>query len=91
MLLEAEDIAAGVIKHLSVVVDQEKMVVAGSFRRRRETVHDLDILVTGDSARISERFLSFPQIAKVLSSGGTRTTVVLLFRQLNISHSMLRN
>jgi DNA polymerase (family 10) len=77
MLLEAEDIAAGVIKHLSAVVDQEKIMVAGSFRRRRETVRDLDILVTGDSAGVSERFLSFPQIAKVLSSGGTRITVVL--------------
>lgn len=78
MLLEAEEIAESVIRHLRESKGIGKVVVAGSFRRRRETVRDLDIMVTaGNSSDVSGRFLSFPQISRVISRGETRTTVIL--------------
>ena len=52
--------------------------VAGSARRRRDTVGDLDVLVS--SLRpdvVSERFVSMPPVARVLSHGSTRSTVVM--------------
>ncbi|KGS01909.1 DNA polymerase/3'-5' exonuclease PolX [Burkholderia sp. ABCPW 111] len=53
-------------------------LAAGSFRRRRETVGDLDILVTAsDPAKVSARFAEYDEVARVLASGDTRSSVVL--------------
>jgi len=52
--------------------------IAGSFRRRRETVGDLDVLVTTtDPARVIERFVKYPDVGAVVSRGETRVTVRL--------------
>src|SRR5690606_19451253 len=53
-----------------------QVVIAGSFRRRRETEGDLDLLATGD-ASVGEGFAAYPEVAKVLAKGPTRVTVVL--------------
>ncbi len=54
------------------------VVIAGSFRRMRETVGDLDILVTaGPSTRVMERFVQYEEVGEVLSRGPTRGSVVL--------------
>ena len=51
---------------------------AGSLRRGRETVGDLDLLVTGgDRAKVGERFLKFPRIAQVLVRGEDKISVKL--------------
>ncbi|CAJ9872593.1 DNA polymerase X family/PHP domain-containing protein [Burkholderia pseudomallei] len=53
-------------------------VAAGSFRRRCESVGDLDIVVTsGDPAKVSARFVEYGEVARVLASGDTRSSVVL--------------
>jgi DNA polymerase (family 10) len=52
--------------------------VAGSYRRRRETVGDLDVLATTtDPARAIDRFVAYPDVATVASRGDTRVTVQL--------------
>jgi DNA polymerase (family 10) len=52
--------------------------VAGSYRRRRETIGDLDVLATTtDPARVIDRFVAYPDVRKVTSRGETRVTVVL--------------
>jgi len=56
----------------------KKIEVAGSFRRRKDTVGDLDLLVASDASDIaSERFVSMPPIERVISHGQTRSTVYL--------------
>jgi DNA polymerase (family 10) len=53
-------------------------LVAGSVRRRKETIGDIDILATSSKpAKIMERFLALPEIAHVYSSGKTKTMVKL--------------
>lgn len=53
-------------------------VVAGSVRRRKETIGDIDILVTSKkSSSVMQRFLKLPQIAHVYGSGPTKTMVRL--------------
>jgi DNA polymerase (family 10) len=55
-----------------------EVTVAGSFRRMRDTVGDLDILVaTADPAPAMRRFLDDPEVAEVLAHGPTRAGVVL--------------
>jgi DNA polymerase (family 10) len=55
-----------------------RVVLAGSFRRMRETVGDLDILATAAApAQVMQRFCAYPEVEQVLSSGETRASVVL--------------
>jgi hypothetical protein len=55
-----------------------QVVVAGSYRRRKETVGDLDLLVTATpDSDVMDRFVSFEEIAEVLGHGRTRSTVRL--------------
>ncbi len=52
--------------------------VAGSARRRSDTVGDLDVLVASLKPEIvSERFVSMPPVSRILSHGPTRSTVVM--------------
>jgi DNA polymerase (family 10) len=58
--------------------DGGRVVVAGSYRRRRETVGDLDILVTSrHAAAACEKLTRYENVAEVLAHGPTRATVVL--------------
>ncbi|HSQ82424.1 MAG TPA: DNA polymerase/3'-5' exonuclease PolX [Casimicrobiaceae bacterium] len=56
----------------------DRVVVAGSFRRMRETVGDLDVLATGgDGHAIVERFVGYPDVEQTLARGSTRASVRL--------------
>ena len=58
--------------------DKGRVVVAGSYRRRRETVGDLDILATSKhAATVCDKLAVYENVEKVLAHGPTRTTVVL--------------
>jgi DNA polymerase (family 10) len=52
--------------------------VAGSYRRRCETVGDLDILATcKKGTKIMNRFVGYEDVREVVAKGGTRSTVLL--------------
>jgi DNA polymerase (family X) len=58
--------------------DGGKVTVAGSYRRRRETVGDLDILVTSKrAAAVCDKLTRYDNVAEVLAHGPTRATVIL--------------
>jgi DNA polymerase (family 10) len=70
----AEELAAYLREFKAV----EQVTPAGSLRRGRETVGDLDLLVTGrDHAGIAEHFARFPGIAEVLAKGEDKVSVKL--------------
>jgi DNA polymerase (family 10) len=74
----AEPIAASLVDYLKRIPGVRDVEVAGSFRRRRESVGDLDVLVTCQrGAPISERFVAYEDVAKVVACGTTRSTVLL--------------
>ncbi len=55
-----------------------RVVIAGSFRRRRDTVGDLDILIVARArAALTSYLTAFEQVDAVLVQGPTRTSVVL--------------
>ncbi|MGA8862505.1 MAG: DNA polymerase/3'-5' exonuclease PolX [Gallionella sp.] len=56
----------------------QQVIVAGSFRRMRETVGDLDILVTAaPDSPVMRRFTAYDEVAEVYSAGDTRASVLL--------------
>jgi DNA polymerase (family 10) len=65
-------------KFLEKVPGVQQVVLAGSYRRCKETVGDLDILVTArDVNKIMDRFTAYDEVSKVLAKGDTRSTVIL--------------
>ena len=81
---EAADLVARVTRTLAAAAGVRRLVPAGSFRRRRETVADLDILVETDQPKaVIERLHAAPWVERVGGHGGrtggsTRTTVQLM-------------
>ena len=51
---------------------------AGSSRRRKETIGDLDVLVSSlRPDEVAEWFVSMPRVSRVISKGTTRSTIVV--------------
>jgi DNA polymerase (family 10) len=75
---EADAQASAVVGYLKAGGDIHQIALAGSYRRRRETIGDLDILVTSDhGARAMDYFVRYGEVAAVISQGDTRATVKL--------------
>lgn len=73
-----EPYANALVQHLQSVEGVEQAAVAGSYRRRRETVGDLDILVVAkDPVRVSDVFVSYDEVRHVLAKGDTKSSVLL--------------
>ena len=74
----AAQTAQALLMDLALVPGVARAVAAGSLRRLRETVGDLDLLVSlsGDSA-VMDHFVQGGDVRQVLLRGGTRASVVL--------------
>jgi len=70
--------AEALARALGKVAGVDQVTVAGSFRRMRETVGDLDIVVTAASGdAVMDRFVTDKEVKEVLSRGPTRSSVLL--------------
>jgi DNA polymerase (family X) len=73
-----EDFAQTLCIYLQTNPRIGRVVVAGSYRRRKETVGDLDILVTCAQGQAAvNHFIAYDEVAKVVAKGSTRATVLL--------------
>ncbi|MRG92453.1 helix-hairpin-helix domain-containing protein [Polyangium spumosum] len=77
-LAEAEAQVEPIVARLREVPGVLRIEVAGSYRRRRDNVGDVDILVAADvSVAIGKKLIADPQTDKVLADGDTKTSVLL--------------
>jgi len=76
LLSFAERAAEELIAYLSAVPGVEKVTPAGSLRRSKETVGDLDLLVTGRGAAAAlEKFVVHPRVHEVLGKGPNKASI----------------
>lgn len=74
MVGTAEELLGYMLRHPGVTEAE----LAGSYRRGKETIHDLDIIAASVNAeQVSAHFRSHPLVDSVLLSGATKTSVVL--------------
>ncbi len=77
-LADVENIASAYAGYLKAVHGVKEVVVAGSYRRRQETIGDLDILVTCKrGSPVVKSFVAYDEVEAVLSEGKTRSAVIL--------------
>src|SRR5207244_10807693 len=75
LLPEAEAVVARLSRYLE---DRgaARVEAVGSFRRRRESIGDLDLIVVGDARALSEAFVAHPDVQEVLGHGDAKSRVV---------------
>lgn len=72
----ADDIATALRSHLAEAKSIEQLEFAGSYRRGKDTVGDLDILVVSSNpAEVMDRLAALPAIEQVLARGDTKMSI----------------
>jgi DNA polymerase (family 10) len=76
--IRAEEMAQAYLNYLKKDKHVKEITVAGSYRRKKETVGDLDILVACKrGSDIMKRFVEYEDVDRIVSKGNTRSSVVL--------------
>ena len=74
---ESELIADTFAKQLEALPEVSRIEVCGSFRRRQETVKDIDIVVSSsESNAVMDAFVALPEVIRVTNHGSTKSSVV---------------
>ena len=77
-LAAADQILPPLLRHLRQVAGVSRAEAAGSYRRRRETVGDLDIVAAAELAEpVMQAFTGYEDVSEVIEQGPTRATVRL--------------
>ncbi|AKH38082.1 MULTISPECIES: DNA polymerase/3'-5' exonuclease PolX [Nitrosomonas] len=77
-LATAAQYAEPLIAWLRTISGVQQAIIAGSYRRAKETVGDIDILITAaQKSPVMTSFCSYDDITEVLSHGPTRSSVIL--------------
>ena len=73
----AIDTAKTFLDKLKVMEEIEEIEVAGSLRRRKDTIKDIDILITSKNPKpIMEKFVSLDSVKEILAHGDTKSSVI---------------
>jgi len=76
---EAEMLIAGLVEYVRATPGVEEVQIAGSLRRRKETIGDVDLLARfeGDGTPVVDRFVAFDGAARINGAGPTKGSIVL--------------
>jgi DNA polymerase (family 10) len=74
----AESVASDVVAYLKEKTRAKDISPAGSLRRWKETIGDVDILATGkDGAKIVNVFIKYPRAERILAAGETKGSIIV--------------
>jgi DNA polymerase (family X) len=75
---QAQLVADMLVEQLRQVPGVNRLEVCGSLRRRKETVADIDLLVTAkDPPAVMDAFVKLPQVQKVIGHGETKSSILV--------------
>ncbi|MDD5449236.1 MAG: DNA polymerase/3'-5' exonuclease PolX [Candidatus Omnitrophica bacterium] len=78
MLGTALPLAEDITRRLKKLPETGEIVICGSLRRQKETIRDIDILVTSSNPRkIMNAFIGLPFIKRVLAHGPTKSSALI--------------
>jgi DNA polymerase (family 10) len=78
LLGEALPLARELVEQLKEVKEVKQIQFGGSTRRGKETIGDIDILVTSNKPeKVLDVFVRLPEVSRVLAKGPTKSTVIL--------------
>jgi DNA polymerase (family 10) len=79
LISQVDELIGPLLEHMRDAPGVERLEVAGSYRRRKETIGDVDLLVQADlpAPAVMEHFTTFSSVERVVSAGNTRGSVVL--------------
>lgn len=72
--------ASQMLEYLQKQPELERLEVAGSLRRKRETIKDIDIVAScpaGQREKVMDYFSHYPQTERVIAKGATKSTILL--------------
>lgn len=87
LLKDAEKTGKEILNEIRKFPGVQKAELAGSLRRKKETVGDIDIIIQTETKyrkRIVSRFIALPQVEKVLAKGSTKASVVLKYNNVQV-------
>ena len=75
---QALALAEAIVDALRKLPGIKRMELCGSVRRRKETIKDIDILVSAeDAAPIMDAFVALPMVKKVIGHGETKSSIMV--------------
>lgn len=77
ILARAAEAAEGIVAYLKASAPDADIVTVGSVRRGQETSGDLDILATGADVSLTNAFVQYPGVERVLGQGGGKASILL--------------
>jgi len=78
LLADVKDICESYIKYLVESENFDSVNVAGSFRRCKETVGDLDLIaISNNKDKAIKHFIAYENVKRILSRGKTKSSVIL--------------
>ena len=79
LLSKVDELVEPLLAHMREAPGVERIEVAGSFRRRKETIGDVDLLIQAElpAPAVMEHFTGFGSVERIVSAGDTRGSVVL--------------
>ena len=79
LLVQALHLSNKLVEQLKEIPDVKRYVIAGSFRRRKETIGDFDVLIETEKrpASIIELFTKQDEVKEVIAAGDLKASVIL--------------
>jgi DNA polymerase (family 10) len=75
---EADQAAAALLEGLGDCPGIQRMELCGSLRRRKETIKDIDFLISSsEPAPIMDRFIALPGVVQVVGHGETKSSIII--------------
>ncbi|HEY1204992.1 MAG: DNA polymerase/3'-5' exonuclease PolX [Bryobacteraceae bacterium] len=85
LLSFADELASELVTYLEATPGVDKVTPAGSLRRGKETVGDLDLLVTGPAPEAAlDRFVAYPRVGEVLGKGPNKASAKVGLQSIQV-------